>query len=163
MRLSSAGKGILVAAYNPLAWSREAPLRVPLDTGRTCHWKVTGAAGLLGMVPLLPLVLKCRGQKEGWQAYVPARGVGAQPHGWHPGRCPVPDRCHLAGPEGEDVASQLVPAAPATRCLQQLLAGVNATCPSTFADSGKPAGARCLCQGQPVMRTFVRPLGAVTV
>jgi alpha-mannosidase len=79
VRLSAAGKGVLLAAYNPLAWSREVPLRVPLNTSKTCAWKVTG-------------------------------------------------------PEGEEVASQLVGVAPGTWCLQQLLAGVNATCPATFGD-----------------------------
>lgn len=80
VRLSAAGKGVLVAAYNPLAWSREVPLRVPLNASKTCAWKVTG-------------------------------------------------------PEGEEVASQLVGVAPGTWCLQQLLAGVNATCPATYGDA----------------------------
>ncbi len=34
------------------------------------------------------------------------------------------------------MASQLVGVAPATWCLQQLLAGVNATCPTTYGDAG---------------------------
>lgn len=60
---------------------------------------------------------------------------------------PSTHRLHLAGPEGEHVPSQLVPVAPATRCLQQLLADVNATCPSTFGDAGAWARARWLCKG----------------
>ena len=46
----------------------------------------------------------------------------------------------LAGPEGEEVASQLVGVAPATWCLQQLLAEVNATCPATYGDAGGRMG-----------------------
>ena len=42
VRLSSSGNGILAVVYNPLGWSREAPIRVPLDTGKTCNWKVSG-------------------------------------------------------------------------------------------------------------------------
>lgn len=42
VRLSGAGRGILLAAHNPLAWGRQAPLRVPLNSSRTCNWRVTG-------------------------------------------------------------------------------------------------------------------------
>ena len=42
VRLSSSGNGILAAVYNPLGWSRAAPVRVPLDTDKTCYWKVSG-------------------------------------------------------------------------------------------------------------------------
>lgn len=42
VRLSATGKGFMVVAYNPLGWSREAPLRVPVDSGATCTWHVTG-------------------------------------------------------------------------------------------------------------------------
>lgn len=80
VRLSAAGQGILVTAYNPLGWSRQVALRVPVSTDADCAWKVTG-------------------------------------------------------PEGEEVAAQLVPAAPATLALQDLLASVNATCPATFGDA----------------------------
>lgn len=80
VHLSSAGKGILVAAYNPLGWSREAVVRVPVSTATTCGWAVTG-------------------------------------------------------PEGEQVAAQLLPVPPSTLALQQLMATVNATCPMTFADA----------------------------
>lgn len=45
VRLSAAGKGVLAVAYNPLAWSREVLLRVPLNTSKTCAWKVTGGCG----------------------------------------------------------------------------------------------------------------------
>ncbi|KAL4856940.1 Alpha-mannosidase [Chlorella vulgaris] len=80
VRLSSAGKGFMVAAYNPLGWSREVPLRVPVSSGTACAWAVTG-------------------------------------------------------PENEAVTAQLLPASPSTHDLQQLLAGVNATCPTTFGDA----------------------------
>ena len=43
--LSRLGAPILVVAYNPLAWSRAAPLRVPISTRATCHWKVYGPEG----------------------------------------------------------------------------------------------------------------------
>lgn len=78
--LSSAGQGIHVAAYNPLAWSREVAVRVPVNSSSTCCWKITG-------------------------------------------------------PEGEEVAAQLLPIAPATRCVQQLMLGVNATSRAELADA----------------------------
>ncbi|EFN53834.1 hypothetical protein CHLNCDRAFT_36397 [Chlorella variabilis] len=78
VRLSATGKGFMVVAYNPLGWSREAPLRVP-----PC-----GQSLFLG-----------------------------------------------AGPEGDEMASQLVPASHSTNSLQQLLAGVNATSPTTFGNA----------------------------
>lgn len=80
VRLSATGKGFMVVAYNPLGWSREAPLRVPVDSGATCTW-------------------------------------------------------HVTGPEGDEMASQLVPASHSTNSLQQLLAGVNATSPTTFGNA----------------------------
>ncbi|KAL4437798.1 hypothetical protein ABPG77_005710 [Micractinium sp. CCAP 211/92] len=80
VRMSAAGQGVLVAAYNPLGWSREVALRVPVSTAATCTWTVKG-------------------------------------------------------PEGEDVAAQLVPADTITLALQQLLASINATCPTTFGDA----------------------------
>lgn len=43
VRMSAAGQGVLVAAYNPLGWSREVALRVPVSTAATCTWTVTGA------------------------------------------------------------------------------------------------------------------------
>ena len=42
VRLSGSGKGMMAAVYNPLAWSREAPVRVPVNTSATCSWTVTG-------------------------------------------------------------------------------------------------------------------------
>ena len=33
---------MLVAAYNPLAWSRETVVRVPVSTAVTCMWKASG-------------------------------------------------------------------------------------------------------------------------
>ncbi|GAB4821252.1 hypothetical protein N2152v2_008298 [Parachlorella kessleri] len=68
------GPGVMVVAYNPLAWGRVAALRVPLAN---------------------------------------------QHHSWT-----------VVGPEGEAIASQLVPVAPSTWCLQRLMARVNATCPA---------------------------------
>ncbi|KAL4419672.1 hypothetical protein ABPG75_006770 [Micractinium tetrahymenae] len=78
--LSAASQGIFVAAYNPLGWSREVAVRVPVSTNATCTWKVTG-------------------------------------------------------PEGEEVAAQLLPAAHSTLALQDLLASINATCPTTFGNA----------------------------
>jgi alpha-mannosidase len=43
--LSRVGAAIFLVAYNPLAWSRETPIRVPVSTGSTCHWKVFGPEG----------------------------------------------------------------------------------------------------------------------
>lgn len=53
--LSEAGQGILVAAYNPLAWSRQAPLRVPVSTVRACTWRVTGPEGEAVPAQLVPV------------------------------------------------------------------------------------------------------------
>ena len=41
-----------------------------------------------------------------------------------------------AGPEGEDLPVQLLPVPNTTLALQQLMAAVNATCPTTFGDAG---------------------------
>lgn len=41
-----------------------------------------------------------------------------------------------AGPEGEQVASQLLPLPDSTRSLQQMMASVNATCSTTLGDAG---------------------------
>lgn len=136
MRLSAAGKGVLVAAYNPLAWSREVPLRVPLNTTKTCAWKVTGGCK------------HCSWRCCGCRVVVGRLGHGvghAQPDAGLLLQCALPavdlTAClPLAGPEGEEVASQLVGVAPGTWCLQQLLAGVNATCPATYGDAGGFAG-----------------------
>ena len=43
------------------------------------------------------------------------------------------------------MAAQLVPAAPATLALQDLLASVNATCPATFGDAGGCLGGSAGC------------------
>jgi len=45
VELSRVGAAIFLVAYNPLAWSRETPIRVPVSTGNTCHWKVSGPEG----------------------------------------------------------------------------------------------------------------------
>lgn len=66
VRLSAAGKGVLVVAYNPLAWSREVPLRVPLNTSKTCGWKVTGQLGWVGRRAPLLMLLRGRGGRV-WQ------------------------------------------------------------------------------------------------
>lgn len=42
VELSQTGRGMFAVAYNPLAWSREAPVRVPVSTKTTCTWEVTG-------------------------------------------------------------------------------------------------------------------------
>jgi alpha-mannosidase len=43
--LSRVGAPIFLVAYNPLAWSRETPIRVPISTYSTCNWTVTGPEG----------------------------------------------------------------------------------------------------------------------
>lgn len=48
VHLSSQGRGVLAVAYNPLGWSVEAPVRVPLNTSATCDWRVTGGWGGAG-------------------------------------------------------------------------------------------------------------------
>lgn len=40
--LTSQGKGLLVAAYNPLGWSRAAVIRVPVDAAAGSSWTVQG-------------------------------------------------------------------------------------------------------------------------
>lgn len=40
--LSRSGSSILVAVYNPVAWSRPAAVRVPVNTAGTCLWEVIG-------------------------------------------------------------------------------------------------------------------------
>jgi alpha-mannosidase len=45
VELSRVGAPIFLAAYNPLAWSRETPIRVPVSTISTCDWKVFGPEG----------------------------------------------------------------------------------------------------------------------
>jgi hypothetical protein len=121
--LSSAGRGLMVAAYNPLGWSRQAPLRVPLSTNHTCGWRVTGGRGVGG-----------EGGKLGGKRHGGKLGLPVQPP------YPPPDLDH-AGPEGKEVPSQLVPAAASTRGLQRLLAQVNATSADTFGDAGGGGGA----------------------
>jgi hypothetical protein len=59
--LSSAGRGLMVAAYNPLGWSRQAPLRVPLSTNHTCGWRVTGPEGKEVPSQLVPAAASTRG------------------------------------------------------------------------------------------------------
>lgn len=58
VRLSRQGHGLLVAVYNPLGWSRIAPVRVPVDTATTCLWTVTGELRLAALPHLfLPAIL----------------------------------------------------------------------------------------------------------
>jgi alpha-mannosidase len=45
VEMSRIGASIFLVAYNPLAWSRETPIRVPVSTSNTCHWKVFGPEG----------------------------------------------------------------------------------------------------------------------
>ena len=153
VRLSAAGKGVLVVAYNPLAWSREVPLRVPLNTSKTCGWKVTGQLG--GAAGAVAHVVERQGRQgvagtglalDFWAANLVAVSAVDYPYAF--GRC-------SAGPEGEEVASELVGVAPGTWCVQQLLADVNATCPTTFADGGGWVGQRPACSwcARPVLVT----------
>lgn len=60
VRLSAAGQGILVAAYNSLGWSREVAVRVPVSTDATCAWEVTGEGGGGSVIGCwLPVVRFC--------------------------------------------------------------------------------------------------------
>lgn len=43
VEMSRLGHSILLAIYNPLGWPRTEGVRVPLDTGFTSNWTVTGA------------------------------------------------------------------------------------------------------------------------
>lgn len=42
VRLSRQQDSVFVVAYNPLAWRRTVPIRVPIATETSCHWKVQG-------------------------------------------------------------------------------------------------------------------------
>lgn len=43
VEMSRLGHSILLAIYNPLGWPRTEGVRVPLHTGFTSSWTVTGA------------------------------------------------------------------------------------------------------------------------
>lgn len=83
------------------------------------------------------------GGLDGRRPWALAAAVGR--HVWHPAaempQLPLAlglSAYHpLAGPEGESVAVQLVSASSVTKALQQLMADVNATCPTTFGDAGE--------------------------
>lgn len=40
--LTRRGESVSIVAYNPLAWHRVTPLRVPISTSARCHWEVIG-------------------------------------------------------------------------------------------------------------------------
>lgn len=79
--LSRLGAPILVVAYNPLAWSRVAPLRVPISTRTTCHWKVFGPEGQEIPVQLIPVAsstLQLQGILSGVNATDPTSAADAE-------------------------------------------------------------------------------------
>ena len=116
VQLTRSGAGVLVAAYNPLAWSREAAVRVPVDTRATCQWTVLGEP------------------RPGLRSERPRSAAPATAQAVSAAAAPTLRSAHV-GPEGQAVDAQLVWVPQSTAELQRHLADTAWLDPGATADA----------------------------